>query len=73
MDDIKETIKETVVAVSDAMKKKIPEVLKLFEDNLDSNTCIIRAVQNSILREFLASFECLLCRETARIPSVIRL
>ena len=37
MDDIKETIKQTVVvAVGDAMKKKIPEVLKLFEDNLDS-------------------------------------
>ena len=72
MDDIKETIKETVVvAVGDTIKKEISEALKLFEDNLNSNFFIIRAVQNSILREFLACFECLLCRETARIPVVI--
>ena len=73
MDDVKETFKEkVVVAVGDAMKKEIPEVLKLFEENLNSNTCIIHAVQNSILREFLACLECLLCRETAGIPIVIR-
>ena len=72
MNDVKETIKETVVvAVGDAIKKEIPEALKLVEDNLNSNFFIIRAVQNSILREFLACFECLLCRETARIPVVI--
>ena len=72
MDDIKETIIETVVVVvGESMKKEIPEALKLFEENLNSNTFIIRAVQNSILREFLACFECLLCKETASIPIIV--
>lgn len=72
MDDIKETIIETVVVVvGESMKKEIPEALKLCEENLNSNTFIIRAVQNSILREFLACFECLPCKETASIPIIV--
>ena len=73
MDDVKDTVRETVVAaVAEAVKKEIFDGMQLIERKLDSNYYfIVRAVQSSILKEFLACFECLLCKETAALPVII--
>lgn len=56
IEDVKDTVRETVAAaVADAVKKEILDGMQLIERKLDNNYFfIVRAVQNSILKEFLA-------------------
>lgn len=73
IEDVKDTVRETVAAaVADAVKKEISDGMQLIERKPDNNYFfIVRAVQNSILKEFLACFECLLCKETAAPPVIV--
>lgn len=70
--DINDTVRETVAAaVADSVKKEISDGMQPIGRKQDNYFFIVRAVQNSILKEFLACFECLLCKETAAPPVIV--
>ena len=54
IEDVKDTVRETVAAaVADAVKKEISDGMQLIKRKLDNNYFfIVRAVQNSILKNF---------------------
>ena len=46
-------------------------VVEAIQKELNPNVFILRAVQNSLIKEFLECFECVICKDTITLPVVV--
>ena len=54
--------------IKEAVNKAVVEAI---QKELNTNVFILRAVQNSLIKEFLECFECVICKDTIIPPVVV--